>query len=189
MARIRHIAIGTRDPEGTARFYMEGLGLKQVGKVNTPTSEGYYLSDGHVNLAILKFKYDDPATTEGAPTTGTDAAPTTGAGGAPATDTSAAPTTGAAPGNAAAGEIEIPADSTVFVDGEAATITLTDLEESLTVAQPLELTLTFENAGEVTLTVTVANPDEALERGEAFDFHREEGTEEHIEGEQREGGE
>ena len=67
MARIRHIAIGTGDPETTARFYIEGLGLKQVGKVNTPTSEGYYLSDGHVNLAILKFKYDDPATTEGAP--------------------------------------------------------------------------------------------------------------------------
>ncbi len=67
MTRIRHIAIGTRDPEATVRFYMEGLGLKQVGKVNTPTSEGYYLSDGHVNLAILKFKYDDPATTEGAP--------------------------------------------------------------------------------------------------------------------------
>ena len=44
-------------------------------------------------------------------------------------------------------------------------------------------------AGEVTLPVTVANPDEALERGEAFDFHQEEGTEEHNEGEQREGGE
>ena len=67
MARIRHIAISTRDPEATARFYIEGLGLKQVGKVNTPTSEGCYLSDGQVNLAILKFKYDDPATTEGAP--------------------------------------------------------------------------------------------------------------------------
>jgi catechol 2,3-dioxygenase-like lactoylglutathione lyase family enzyme len=66
MARIRHIAIATRDPEATKRFYMEGLGLKEVGKVNSPTAEGYYLSDGHVNLAILKFKYDDPATTEGA---------------------------------------------------------------------------------------------------------------------------
>jgi catechol 2,3-dioxygenase-like lactoylglutathione lyase family enzyme len=65
MARIRHIAIATRDLEATTRFYIEGLGLKEVGKVNTPTSEGYYLSDGHVNLAILKFKYDDPATTEG----------------------------------------------------------------------------------------------------------------------------
>ena len=66
MARIRHIAIATRDPEATKRFYIEGLGLKEVGKVNSPTSEGYYLSDGHVNLAILKFKHDDSATTEGA---------------------------------------------------------------------------------------------------------------------------
>ena len=65
MARIRHIAIATHDPETTARFYIDGLGLKEVGKVNSPTAEGYYLSDGHVNLAILKFKYDDPATTEG----------------------------------------------------------------------------------------------------------------------------
>jgi catechol 2,3-dioxygenase-like lactoylglutathione lyase family enzyme len=65
MARIRHIAIATQDPAATARFYIERLGLKEVGKVNSPTAEGYYLSDGHVNLAILKFKYDDPATTEG----------------------------------------------------------------------------------------------------------------------------
>ncbi|HEY6996510.1 MAG TPA: VOC family protein [Candidatus Binatia bacterium] len=65
MARIRHIALATRDPEATKQFYVEGLGLKEVGKVNTPTSEGYYLSDGHVNLAILKFKYDEPAKTEG----------------------------------------------------------------------------------------------------------------------------
>ena len=65
MARIRHIAIATQDPETTARFYIEGLGLKEVGNVNSPTAHGYYLSDGHVNLAILKFKYDDPATTEG----------------------------------------------------------------------------------------------------------------------------
>ncbi len=66
MARIRHIAIGTQDPEKTARFYIEGLGLKEVGRVNSSTAEGYYLSDGHVNVAILRFKSDDPATTEGA---------------------------------------------------------------------------------------------------------------------------
>jgi catechol 2,3-dioxygenase-like lactoylglutathione lyase family enzyme len=67
MPRIRHIAIGTQDPEATARFYIEGLGLKQVGRLNSATAEGYYLSDGHVNVAILKFKSEDPATTEGAP--------------------------------------------------------------------------------------------------------------------------
>ncbi len=65
MGRIRHIAIATRELEATRKFYIEGLGLKEVGKVNSPTSEGYYLSDGHVNLAILKFKSDDSATTEG----------------------------------------------------------------------------------------------------------------------------
>jgi catechol 2,3-dioxygenase-like lactoylglutathione lyase family enzyme len=65
MARIRHIAIATRDLEGTKKFYIEGLGLKEVGKINTPTSEGCYLSDGHINFAILKFKYDEPAKTEG----------------------------------------------------------------------------------------------------------------------------
>ena len=67
MARIRHIAIGTQDPEATAKFYIEGLGLKEVGKLDSTTAQGYYLSDGHVNIAILKFKDDEPATTEGAP--------------------------------------------------------------------------------------------------------------------------
>ena len=65
MARIRHIAIATRDLDGTKKFYIDGLGLKEVGKINTPTSEGCYLSDGHINFAILKFKYDEPAKTEG----------------------------------------------------------------------------------------------------------------------------
>ena len=81
-----------------------------------------------------------------------------------------------ASGSGSADELEIPADSTVFVgdDGDAS-ITLTELEEGLTTGQYLDLTLTFEQAGEVDLRVTVANPEEALEREEAFDFHHEEG--------------
>ena len=55
MARIRHIAITTQDVDATAKFYIEGLGLKEVGKVDSPNAKGYYLSDGHVNLAILNF--------------------------------------------------------------------------------------------------------------------------------------
>ena len=65
MARIRHIAIGTNDPEATAKFYKDGLGLREVGTLNSQTAEGYYLTDGHINVAILRFKSDDPATTEG----------------------------------------------------------------------------------------------------------------------------
>ena len=85
--------------------------------------------------------------------------------------------------------IEIPGDSATYIDGDELAVTLTDLDEGLTAGQYIELTFTFENAGEITLPVTVSTPDEALERGEAFDFHHEEGTEEAEEGEQREGGE
>ena len=71
--------------------------------------------------------------------------------------------------------IEIPADESVFVDGDELAITLTDLDDSLTTGQLLDLILVFENAGEITLPVTVATPEEAVERGEPFDFHHEEG--------------
>ena len=77
--------------------------------------------------------------------------------------------------------IEIPADSATFV-GEELSVTLTDLDDALTAGQYLELTFTFENAGEITLPVTVSTPEEALERGETFDFHPEAGTEEGQEG-------
>ena len=84
--------------------------------------------------------------------------------------------------------IEIPGDSGTFI-GDDLTVTLTDLDDALTAGQSLELTFTFENAGQITLPVTVATPDEAMERGEAFDFHHEPGSEEASEGAQREGGE
>ncbi len=90
-------------------------------------------------------------------------------------------------------ELEIPADEIVYVDADDLGVTLTDLDDSLTAGQSLELTFVFENAGEVTLPVPVSTPDEALEREEGFDFHHEEeggiGSEEVREGEQREGGE
>jgi copper(I)-binding protein len=69
-------------------------------------------------------------------------------------------------------EIEIPADSTVFVGEDDVTITLTDLDQGLTTGQILQVTLTFEKAGDVTVPVSVGNPDRALERGETFDFHQ-----------------
>ena len=76
-------------------------------------------------------------------------------------------------GGSASQGIEIPADDPVYL-GEDTTVTLTGLEDSLTTGQQLELTLVFENAGEITIPVTVATPEEALERGEPFDFHQEE---------------
>ena len=67
MARISHIAIAVSDPEAARDFYVNGLGLEVVGDLDSPTAVGYYLSDGHVNVALLKFKSDEPAMTEGVP--------------------------------------------------------------------------------------------------------------------------
>ena len=50
MAKIKHIAIRTSDPQKTATFYKEVFGLEEVGTAGT----GFYLSDGNINLAILK---------------------------------------------------------------------------------------------------------------------------------------
>ena len=50
MAKIKHLAIRTTDIEKTVAFYKEVFDLKQVGL----GIRGVYLSDGHINLAILK---------------------------------------------------------------------------------------------------------------------------------------
>lgn len=50
MARIKHIAIRTDDVEKTSAFYKEVFELKQVGLGRN----GVYLSDGHINLAVLR---------------------------------------------------------------------------------------------------------------------------------------
>jgi catechol 2,3-dioxygenase-like lactoylglutathione lyase family enzyme len=58
MAQIRHIAIQTQDEEATANFYVENFGLKKVRKLESERTSGYYLTDGNINLAILRFKND-----------------------------------------------------------------------------------------------------------------------------------
>ena len=52
MAQIKHIAIRTHDVAKTAAFYKEAFDLEQVGA----GLNGIYLTDGHLNLAILCFR-------------------------------------------------------------------------------------------------------------------------------------
>jgi len=49
MARIRHLAILTEDVDKLVKFYTSAFGLKIVQGIGTAT----YLSDGHINLAII----------------------------------------------------------------------------------------------------------------------------------------
>jgi copper(I)-binding protein len=118
-----------------------------------------------------------------APTSGSAAATTSGSSAptssAPTSSapTSSAPTTSAATSTSRGPqEIEIPAGQSVYLgeDGQY-TVTLTDLSEDLTPGQYLEVTLTFEKAGEVTIPVTVANPTSSVPRSSSFDFHEQEG--------------
>lgn len=81
-----------------------------------------------------------------------------------------------ATGEAAAGvEAEVPAQGVLqFGTSEFPTIELSDLSEELSVAQVVSLTFVFEQAGEVTVDVPVANPIREINREEGFDFHTEE---------------
>ncbi|SNS71983.1 Protein of unknown function [Geodermatophilus saharensis] len=113
--------------------------------------------------------------------TGPTPSPSSPAGNQPTTAPTPG-TTGATPGSPATPtgssaassdlSLEIPADTALYIgrDGDA-TITLEDLSEPLTAGQSLSLTLTFEQAGEIEVQALVGNPDEEVERGEAFDFH------------------
>jgi catechol 2,3-dioxygenase-like lactoylglutathione lyase family enzyme len=64
MPKLRHIALTTHDVEGTAKFYIEVFGMKEMGKINDPGTTGCFLSDGYINLAILSFKNDQAAGVE-----------------------------------------------------------------------------------------------------------------------------
>ena len=61
MAKIKHIAIATQDPEETASFYKEVFELQMVGRLDNDNAEGYYLSDGSISLVVLRFKNETVA--------------------------------------------------------------------------------------------------------------------------------
>ena len=61
MAKLKHIVIATQNPEGTANFYKDVFELESIGRIESEDAEGYYLSDGNVNLAILRYKNDTAA--------------------------------------------------------------------------------------------------------------------------------
>ncbi|HEX3860811.1 MAG TPA: VOC family protein [Stellaceae bacterium] len=53
MARIKHIALTTKEPAKVAEFYKTAFGLKEVRR--SPKG-AVFLTDGHINVAILNHK-------------------------------------------------------------------------------------------------------------------------------------
>ena len=61
MGKLRHIAFSVPDPWKAAEFYMKAFGLRKVGETDNPLALGVYLSDGVINIALLKFKSEEAA--------------------------------------------------------------------------------------------------------------------------------
>ena len=58
MAKLRHLAIACKDPDAMAEFYMKAFDFKNVRTSDGPLAYGHHLSDGTIDLAILRFKTD-----------------------------------------------------------------------------------------------------------------------------------
>jgi predicted enzyme related to lactoylglutathione lyase len=56
VAKLRHIAVVVNDLEKAAAFYQKVFDLKRVGEEHLEMGSGVYLSDGVINLALLKYK-------------------------------------------------------------------------------------------------------------------------------------
>lgn len=60
MAKLRHVAIRCDDLDWGEKFYSELFELERMGRVGTDEAGAVYLSDGVVNLALIKVAPDFP---------------------------------------------------------------------------------------------------------------------------------
>jgi copper(I)-binding protein len=180
--QVTQTATQERDKTG-AQAQVGDISVRQ-GELLSPSGGSYESGDdAELQVALINGGAEDDAlvsvdgegfaSAEISASGGSSSSPSSSAG----ATSSAAPTSGsAAPTSSSRSqEIDIPAGESVFIGGDDYTVTLTDLDEGITPGQYLEVTLTFEKAGEVTIPVTVANPASSVPRGSTFDYHQEEG--------------
>jgi lactoylglutathione lyase len=54
MAKLRHVALIVEDPEASAKFFEQAFDMKRAGTAR----RGIYMSDGVINVALLKKESD-----------------------------------------------------------------------------------------------------------------------------------
>ena len=64
MAKLRHLAVATDDPDMTAQFYIEAFEFTWVRKAGGDWGYGHILTDGTMNLAVLRFTNPEAAGVE-----------------------------------------------------------------------------------------------------------------------------
>jgi|SRR5262245_12635866 len=61
MARIAHIAVKVEDLNQAAEFYENVFGFASTGKSRSPNRSRRSLSDGEINLTLLRYDSEDAA--------------------------------------------------------------------------------------------------------------------------------
>lgn len=58
MAKLRHLALHSENPEAAAKFYKRAFGMREISrKTDSPlASLNIYLTDGTIHLAILRYR-------------------------------------------------------------------------------------------------------------------------------------
>jgi methylmalonyl-CoA/ethylmalonyl-CoA epimerase len=64
VAKLRHLAVATDDPDATAQFYMDVFEFTWVRKAGGDWGYGHILTDGTMNLAVLRFTTEEAAGVE-----------------------------------------------------------------------------------------------------------------------------
>ena len=54
--RLRHVAIASNDPDNSVKFFTDVLGWTIAGRIDSRNAQGYYVTDGQINIALLRFK-------------------------------------------------------------------------------------------------------------------------------------
>ncbi|NRA83858.1 MAG: VOC family protein [Gammaproteobacteria bacterium] len=53
---LSHVAMASSNPEKSRDFFVNVMGWSVAGVVASRNANGFYVTDGHINLAILNFK-------------------------------------------------------------------------------------------------------------------------------------
>ena len=173
--QVNQTSTQLRDKVG-ATVVVGDLTLRQV-QLAYPTDGSYAPGDdAQLQMTIVNSGTEDDALV-GIDGTGFSEVRVTGSasGTVTASPSGAATTTPPAQatssGGARALDITVPAGSSVFLGQNAPTVTLVSLGQELTPAQSLELTFTFQRAGEVTMSVPVAVPASNVPQTSTFNYH------------------
>ena len=56
VVHLKHVAIAAQNPDESVKFFTDILGWRVAGQIDSRNATGFYVTDGVINIALLKFK-------------------------------------------------------------------------------------------------------------------------------------